>query len=308
MTRLVVLVLLGVISICVRAELFKWVDENGVTHYSDTIPPKYSKSANAQLNKKGQVVRQTDRALTEAEIKARDDERARRQEQELKDAEERRKNEVLLAAYAREDEIDLARDRALEPYDGRINVAQDRIKFIQTRIQEIQRDLEFYGGKDKDGKPKKPPVYLLKQRDGLKGELKVLDDSIKAEEAEKQKTVVRYAEFKQRYREAKANGVAGQTGEKIARPSVDKAPDALVKDCFGRWADVIQYQGQRRAYVVFAEIYRLRQPEELVLDTRARNSYGEFTTIKLVCPLRADGAVDDEGTAAKKALFTANRG
>jgi Domain of unknown function (DUF4124) len=287
-------------------ELFKWVDENGVTHYSDTLPQKYSRNANSQLNKKGQVVKQTDRAPTDAEVKAREEERTRRLELEAKEVTQRQQNEVLLATYASEPEIDLARDRALEPYDGRINAAQDRIKFLQTRLQEVEKELEFHTGKDKDGKPRPPPAPLLKQRDNCRSEVAALDESIKNSEREKQGVVARYADAKQRYRDAKSGGLT-QASEKLARPAVDRAPDALVKDCFGRWQDLLVYQNQRRAYVVFAEIHRAHQPQELVLDTRARNPYGEFATVRLTCPLTADGGVDEEGTNAKKALFAANR-
>ena len=39
--------LLAAVSLNAEAKLYKWVDENGTTHYGETIPPKYA-NRNAQ--------------------------------------------------------------------------------------------------------------------------------------------------------------------------------------------------------------------------------------------------------------------
>ena len=39
-----------------EAKVYKWVDNNGVTHYGETIPPEYASKDNVQLDEKGRVV------------------------------------------------------------------------------------------------------------------------------------------------------------------------------------------------------------------------------------------------------------
>ncbi len=36
-----------------RTGAYKWVDEKGVTHYGDSVPPEYSKQESTILNRKG---------------------------------------------------------------------------------------------------------------------------------------------------------------------------------------------------------------------------------------------------------------
>ncbi|MHB1292913.1 MAG: DUF4124 domain-containing protein, partial [Sulfuricella sp.] len=34
----------------VAGKLYSWVDENGKTHYGNTVPPQYAQQGNAELN------------------------------------------------------------------------------------------------------------------------------------------------------------------------------------------------------------------------------------------------------------------
>ncbi|MGH8757792.1 MAG: DUF4124 domain-containing protein, partial [Burkholderiales bacterium] len=60
------------------AVMYKWVDENGVTHYGDSIPPEYRSRANEELNKRGVIIKKNDAALTPEQIKAKEEELAKR--------------------------------------------------------------------------------------------------------------------------------------------------------------------------------------------------------------------------------------
>jgi len=55
------LVLLVVFSASAEAKLYKWVDEKGVTHYGETIPPEYAGKDNVQFNDQGRVIKRTDK-------------------------------------------------------------------------------------------------------------------------------------------------------------------------------------------------------------------------------------------------------
>ena len=43
-------------SLPAAAKLYKWVDDQGITHYGETIPPEYAHKDRAELNKSGRVV------------------------------------------------------------------------------------------------------------------------------------------------------------------------------------------------------------------------------------------------------------
>ena len=121
------------------AEMYKWVDEKGVTQYGDRLPPEYSQKANTKLDKRGVATKKIERAMTPEEIKARDDEAERLKQEATKAKEQKRLDEIMLATYANESEIDLVRDRSLEPVDGKTLAARERA----NRPDETARPVVF---------------------------------------------------------------------------------------------------------------------------------------------------------------------
>ena len=291
----------------IAAGTYKWVDEKGVTHYSDTLPPQYSKNANSQIDKRGVVVRKTDRALTAAEIEAREQEKKRQKDEETKAKEQKRLDDLLLATFAVEDEIDLARDRSLEPYDGKIYLARDRIKYLQQHLAEQSKELEFHTAARKSQKKKvsAAPTALSKDIAASEREIAELEASIKLLEKDKTKVVYKYSEDKRRFRDVKAaaNTAAGRPTDKYAIPTWVEVNGQLASECLDKWQDTLG----GRAYAVYAEIKREAQQAELVLETRVRKRTGEFVNVKASCPLKSDGSFDVEGIRIKRARFDASK-
>lgn len=291
----------------VSAETYKWVDEKGVTHYSDSLPPDYSKNANSRIDKRGMVTKKTERALTEAEIKAREDEIKRLKQEDVQAKEQKRLDEIMLATYANELEIDLVRNRSLEPFDGKIFAARERIKYIQQTLTEQGKEIEFYQGTTKSGEKKKVPTRITKEIANKKKEIVELEESIKRLEADKTAIVSRYALDKQRFREIAAAGGAGRRLGEVA--GKDKIPtwvevkSDLARTCLDNWQDTLG----GRAYAVFAEIKRDGQSADLLLETRVRKKTGEFTNVKASCPLRNDGTFDKEGIRIKRARYESGK-
>jgi len=94
-----------------QAAMYKWVDENGITHYGDSVPPKYASKVTSRTARPGSVKwdRQasgTDAAVNEQELE--------KQRVEAKLQQERKRQDTaLLSTYASETEIELAREREL---------------------------------------------------------------------------------------------------------------------------------------------------------------------------------------------------
>ena len=54
---------LGLTLVAASAEagkLYKWVDEKGVVHYGETIPPEYKDRASVEMSPRGVVIRRQD--------------------------------------------------------------------------------------------------------------------------------------------------------------------------------------------------------------------------------------------------------
>ena len=174
-------------------KMYKWVDDNGETHYGEVIPPEYANKNKVQLDATGHEVRQKETA-------------ARQNPEDAAAVEQRRKDKALLNTYSNEKEIDLARDRNLQQVEARIG----SIKLLQQSAQET---LDGYhkeaAGLQKAGK--KIPASL--QSDISMSENRVAELKRDLAAAEEKEAVVKagFEADKARYREL--TGAAAKSGK-----------------------------------------------------------------------------------------------
>ena len=117
-----------------HAQLYKWVDENGKTQYTDTIPPASTDRARKELRSDGTVKASTDRAATSEEkrlaaLKAVEDAKLK-QVQDERD----RKDKALLNTYSSLADFDRVRDRALGNVVADISTLEQREIVINKMI------------------------------------------------------------------------------------------------------------------------------------------------------------------------------
>jgi hypothetical protein len=136
--HLVLATLLVALAPCVAAATYKWVDEKGVVHYTDKIPPEAVEKGNVQLDKNGVPVKRTDAAPSAEQKRARAEEEAR-EKQLAKDRElVDRRDRALLSTYTMESEIDLARRRALSTIDQQIQSSTAYTVQLNRRRDELE--------------------------------------------------------------------------------------------------------------------------------------------------------------------------
>lgn len=118
------------------AKLKKWVDENGVTHYGDTIPPQYANTKKTEIREGGIEVQI--KAKPKKESKKKDDDKpvALTPEQ----IEQQRHDRALLGTYTNEQEIDAARDRNLQQVNARLNTFNTQMKSIQVDLDRLNKE------------------------------------------------------------------------------------------------------------------------------------------------------------------------
>lgn len=175
-------------SLNAEAKLYKWVDNNGTTHYGETIPPEYADK---------EAVR-----LEDGRIKKREDESGKKdgkklvQSREMIEAE--RHDNALINTYSSENEIDLARDRNLQQVEARTGSYSTLLKSAQENQVQLQLEQESLV---KQGR--KIPKSLEEDLEEAKVRIAKLqsdfDNSLKEKEAVK----ARYEADKVRYRELK---------------------------------------------------------------------------------------------------------
>ena len=93
--------------------VYKWVDENGDVHYSQTLPPEQVESAHDRLEADGRVVESVSRALTDEERIALAEQLALEQSIAERERIRAQQDRLFLAAYPTEEDVrELARSQS----------------------------------------------------------------------------------------------------------------------------------------------------------------------------------------------------
>lgn len=121
------------------AGLYKWVDEKGVTHYGDVIPPQYAGQGKTELNKRGVAIKKTDPAPTADQLEQRAMQQELQKQQDQLKLEQKRKDMALLNTYTSAEEIDLARDRHVSQAELVIRSTETRVGPVDARLAELTK-------------------------------------------------------------------------------------------------------------------------------------------------------------------------
>lgn len=110
---------------------YKWVDEQGVVHYGDNIPPQYAQQDRALLNREGVEVghlegaKTPEQAASEARIKA----AAMKQRQH---------DSFLVSTYTSVKDIEALRDVRLDQLQGQRAAAEQYVDSLRSRLGTLQ--------------------------------------------------------------------------------------------------------------------------------------------------------------------------
>jgi hypothetical protein len=194
-----------------RATTYKWIDEKGVVHYTDKIPPEALNKGNVELDRQGVPVKKTDPAMTPEQRKVRAAEEAR-QQQIAKDRElVERRDRALLATYTTEGEIDLARNRAVSTIDAQV---QSSTAYSATLTK---RKIELDKKKAELGATAAPPV-LDRELANITSELAKQVELIATKQKEIIVVTARYDADKKRWKELRA-ATEAMTGSSNVMPT-----------------------------------------------------------------------------------------
>ncbi|MCB1691307.1 MAG: hypothetical protein KDI19_01010 [Pseudomonadales bacterium] len=167
------------ISASAAAELYKYVNEDGVTVLDSHVPARYVKNGYTILSLDGRVLEVVPRALTEKEIRERDQELAAQREQEKAERERELADQALLRLYGGPEDVIRARDTKLASIRGFIETSRSNIERLEEQKRAIESalaDVERAGGTiDKSS---------LERIDVIENRIKQIEAEIKDKEAE----------------------------------------------------------------------------------------------------------------------------
>ena len=120
--------------------LYKWVDENGVVHYGDSVPPEFADNEKEIVNKEGVTVDRLRGKMTEEELA----EQKRLEELRIQKELQARSDQALLATYLSVEEIQLHRDRRIELFQAQSRVTELYLRNLHRRLDSLHTEMQRY--------------------------------------------------------------------------------------------------------------------------------------------------------------------
>jgi hypothetical protein len=116
---------------------FRWVDEQGIVHYGDHIPPQYASQDRTILNRQGVEVGHLEAQKSPEQAAA----AAREREAQMK---QRQHDAFLITTYTSVKDIEALRDLRLDQLRGQRAAAEQYTESLRTRLASLQsRALNF---------------------------------------------------------------------------------------------------------------------------------------------------------------------
>lgn len=120
--------------------VYKWIDENGLVHYGDSIPARYAELPKEVLNTHGVIVGNLAGKKTEEQLEAERLENKRRVAAAL----QLRADRALLATYLSIEEILMHRDRRVELFQAQSRVTELYLLNLERRLDLLRTKASIY--------------------------------------------------------------------------------------------------------------------------------------------------------------------
>ena len=173
---------------------YKWVDEQGVIHYGDNVPPQYAQKDRTVLNSQGVEVSHLDAAQTPEQAAAAARERARLMKQRQHDS-------FLVSTYTSEQDIEALRDVRLDQLKGQRAAAEQYVESLRARLGALQsRALSFQPYSDR-ADAHRMPDDLAENLVRTVNEVRQQDAALAAKSEEEKTLRAQFDADIQRYRE-----------------------------------------------------------------------------------------------------------
>lgn len=130
-----------VFSLNAEAKLYKWVDDQGITHYGEVIPPEYANKDRDSFKKSGVLDKRPEKINPDA-IRAKEEAAKQQKIADQAATEQQRRDSALLNTYSNEKEIDLALERSLVLVNARIESNNMLLKSSQDTLDGHKKEAD----------------------------------------------------------------------------------------------------------------------------------------------------------------------
>jgi hypothetical protein len=184
-------------------KVYRWVDDQGVVHFGDSVPAEHATSDREILNKYGVPIATEEGEVTAEERAAA--ERAAAEEKQLRELEaaKRARDDILLNTYLSVAEIERLRDQRQELLDGQIQLTELYLESLRVKLAKLQKDAKRFRPYNKD--PNAPPLHenLAKELSNTLDSIISYEQSLEEVRDTKEQLIAKFDDDISRFRELK---------------------------------------------------------------------------------------------------------
>ncbi len=184
-----------------EGEVYRWVDEDGVVHYGDRVPPEDSRRDRDILNEQGVTVGFEQGEITEAERAEMEREMEREAERAREHATRARRDRMLLETYISVDDIKNLRDRRLELLESQVKVTQLYLTNLRKRLSELEARAGRYRPNSDDEDAPRMPQGLASDLSRTRETIALYEERLESTRQEQQALRESFALDIERFRE-----------------------------------------------------------------------------------------------------------
>ena len=131
-------------STAVAERTFKWTDSEGQVHYGNRVPPQYAKTERKVINEQGRTVKVYEAAKTPEEKAAAKRAADLASRKKTLDKKQATRDHSLLATYASEQDMQLARDGKVASVEALLQLTNSRIASMKQRLLGLTEEAATY--------------------------------------------------------------------------------------------------------------------------------------------------------------------
>jgi Domain of unknown function (DUF4124) len=186
-----------------QKRLYRWVDDAGVVHYGDSVPPEYAGSDRDVLNKQGVTVGFEEGVVTPEEQAEKDRKAAAEEAERQAKVDAARRDQVLLDTYLSVSEIEALRDRRLELLESQIKVTEQYLANLRKRLGTLKDEAKVYKPENTDPDAPELPDNLKLDISRTTASISLYEQTLTVTRNEQEQLKVAFAEDIDRFKQLK---------------------------------------------------------------------------------------------------------
>ena len=172
---------------------YRWVDDAGVTHYGDRVPPEHAGSELSVLNEQGIKVNTVEGTKTPEELAKEGRDRELRAGQIKKRDEALLRDRVLLSTYLSVEEIEALRDRRMELVDGQMRVIQIYLDNLREKLIKLEKESQRFSPYSSDPNARPIDEKLARELSDTLDSIMLYEKNLSKTRAEQDMLVSKFA-------------------------------------------------------------------------------------------------------------------